>query len=347
MKPTLAARWALLLAGSACVLASAAPLPRSDVPDPLKSWVPWVLHGHETLACPAVHDGSDTRACTWPSHLELQATASGASFRFEVQVFGGPGLVQLPGEAGRWPQDLKLNGQPLAATAQNDIPMALLPPGSHVLTGSLRWPQMPEDVLLPKDSGSLRISINGKPVDRVPDADGRVWLQHSQAEAQESDALTVQTSRLVDDRIPMRVTTHYDIAISGKPREIQLPIALLEGFVPESLDSPLPARLHEHGRLRLQGRPGHWSVSITGRLMAPVNALTLPAPFACPDNAKCAAEMISRPAGAPEEIWSFVAHHDLRVVTVEGLPSVDPKQVPLPEAWRAHPAYQVKAGQTM
>ena len=94
MKPTLAARWALLLAGSACVLASAAPLPRADVPDPLKSWVPWVLHGHETLACPAVHDGSDTRVCTWPSHLELQATASGARFRFEVQVFGGPGLVR-------------------------------------------------------------------------------------------------------------------------------------------------------------------------------------------------------------------------------------------------------------
>jgi hypothetical protein len=66
MKPSLAARLALLLAGSACVLATAAPLPRVDVPDPLKTWVPWVLHGHETLACPAVHDGTETRACTWP-----------------------------------------------------------------------------------------------------------------------------------------------------------------------------------------------------------------------------------------------------------------------------------------
>lgn len=347
MKPTLAARLALLLAGSACVLASAAPLPRADVPDPLKSWVPWVLHGHETLACPAVHDGTDRRACTWPSHLDLQATPSGASFRFEVQVFGPSGLVQLPGEPGRWPQDLRLNGQPLAATAHNELPMAQLPPGSHVITGSLRWVQMPQDLLLPKDSGSLRVSINGQAVDRVPDADGRVWLQQSQAEAQESDALTAQTSRLIDDGIPMRVTTHYDIAISGKPREIQLPIALLDGFVPESLDSPLPARLHEHGRLRLQGRPGHWTVSITGRLMTPVNALTLPAPATCPADAKCAPELLARPAGAPEEIWSFVAHHDLRVVTVEGLPSVDPKQVPLPDAWRAHPAYQVKAGQTM
>ncbi|WP_372524418.1 hypothetical protein [Piscinibacter sp.] len=318
----------LLLVGAIAVAAGAAPLPKASVPDPLKSWVPWVMHGHEILACPAPYNSEENRACIWPSRLELQATKDGAAFRFEVQVFGAAALVELPGEPGRWPQELKADGQALATTARDDRPVAQLSAGSHVVTGTLRWPQMPQDLLLPRETGSLQLSLDGKPAIRTPDADGRVWLQPTQTGTQASDALTVRSSRLVDDDIPLRMTTHYDIAISGKPREIQLTAALLPGFVPESLDSPLPARLNEQGQLRLQGRPGNWSVAIRGRLMAPVNALSLPADQA-------------------DEIWSFAAHNELRLVRAEGLPSVDPKQVAIPDAWRAYPAYQIKAGQTL
>lgn len=318
---------ALLLSGAACA-ASAAPLPRSAVPDPLKSWVPWVMHGHEIFACPAPYNGEQNRACIWPSRLELQATKDGAAFRYEVQVFGAAALVELPGEPGRWPQALKANGQVLTATARGDRPVAQLAPGSHVLTGILRWPRMPDDLLLPRETGSLHLSLNGKLVNRTPDADGRVWLQQSQTETQTTDTLTLRTSRLIEDDIPLRVTTHYTLAISGKPREIQLPAALLPGFVPESLDSPLPARLQLQGQLRLQGRPGQWTVTLRGRFMSPVNALSLP-------------------AQQPDEIWSFAARNDLRLVSVEGLAAVDPKQVPIPEAWQAYPAYQIKAGETL
>ena len=54
----------------------------------------------------------------------------------------------------------------------------------------------------------MRVSLGGKVVDRVPDADGRILLERSQREAQASDAITVRVSRLIDDGIPLHVTTH-------------------------------------------------------------------------------------------------------------------------------------------
>jgi hypothetical protein len=35
------------------------------------------------------------------------------------------------------------------------------------------------------------------------------------------------------------------------------------------------------------------------------------------------------------------------VVALEGLPSVGPKQVPIPDAWRALPTDHIKAGQSL
>ena len=92
---------ALALAGVTSA-AGAAPLPPGSLPTPLRSWVPWVMHGHEMLACPAPYnreqdaDAEATPSCDWPSHLELQVNAGGAQFRFDVQVFGTPTLIELP-----------------------------------------------------------------------------------------------------------------------------------------------------------------------------------------------------------------------------------------------------------
>ncbi len=317
----------LLLSTAALTRAHAAPLPESAVPQPLKTWVPWALYGHETRTCPGPYNVDQGRVCVWPTRLELVASNSGASFRFEVQVFGDTSWVALPGEPGRWPQDLRSNGRALAVSARNQLPVAELAVGSHVITGTLPWVEMPQSVLLPRDTGIVQLSVNGRTVPRNADADGRVWLQPAQTPGATAEAITVRTVRLIEDDIPLRVTTHYEIAVSGKAREIQLPAALLPGFVAESLVSALPARLHDDGQLRLQARPGNWTVQVRGRLMQPTTTLQLP-------------------EGLPDEVWSFAAHSDLRVVTVEGVPTVDPKQVPMPEAWRAYPAYQMKAAQT-
>jgi len=309
--------------------ALAAPLAKSEVPGALKDWLPWAMHGQEALLCPAPYNGDEAKACVWPSRLALQVTSAQASFKLDVQVFGAAAMVALPGESTRWPQEVKADGRPLAVAEAEGRPVALLEPGKHVIEGTIAWKDIPQDLLLPKGLGSTLLSIDGAQVNRTPDAEGRVWLKQSPQQVQSTDAITVHTTRLIDDQVPLHVTTHYDIAMSGKARDIELPAALLPGMVPEGIDSALPVRLQDSGKLVVQGRAGNWSVELRARLMSPVLALTLP-----------------KGAASPEEIWSFVAHNDVRLVSVEGLPSVDPKQVVMPEAWRPYPAYRLQPGDT-
>lgn len=320
--------WHLLGAFFYCAATLAAPMPIESVPEPLKTWVPWVLHGEEGLKCPQNFNG--TTECIWPSRLSLEAEANVAHFKFEVQVFGQNTGVEIPGEAEAWPQDVKANNLSVPVVAKNGQPAVFLAPGTHVLTGSFIWKQMPQNLLLPKASGILQLSLLGKRVVPQMDQDGRVWLQQAPQQVESRDAVTIRTYRLVNDDIPLRITTRFDLAISGKPREIELSAALLEGFIPESISSALPAKLEQGGSLKVQGRAGNWPVEIRGRLMMPTKQLTLP-----------------KGATAGEEIWSFVGRNDLRMVTVEGVASVDPRQASLPEAWKQYPAYRMRAGETM
>jgi len=309
----------------------AAPLPESAVPEPLKTWVPWVMHGHEMLACPKAYNSapdSVQRACVWPSLLKLDADDNGATFRFDVQVFGAPTWIILPGEPGLWPQEVRRKDATLAVAAKDQRPAVELPPGSHTITGRLPWTEMPQDIRLPSDTGLIELTINGRIARRAPDPHGRVWLRAKPDSPQANDAVRVRTARLIDDDIPMRVTTHYDISVSGNPRALTLPAALLPEFVADSVSSELPARLQEDGTLTVQARAGNWTLQVRGRLMQPTVHLALP-------------------KGLPDEWWSLLAHNDLRVITAEGLTVVDPKQVPIPDAWRAFPTYQIKAGQAL
>ncbi|MBK7003291.1 MAG: hypothetical protein IPH35_26245 [Rhodoferax sp.] len=323
---------ALLLSAG---LAGAAPLPPEAVPDVLKPWVPWVLHGHETLKCPTAYNEAQSRQCVWPSQLGVQASAQGATFRLDVQVFGGPAEVELPGEVEFWPQDVSLVSslkQPLPVVLKNARPVVVLPPGAHTVTGTVPWTEMPQNLMLPKAAGVVRLTVLGKAVDPLADGEGRVWLREAAAAvAQPSqDALVVRTYRLIQDDIPLRLTTRFDLAVAGSPREIQLPAALLDGFIAEAIHSALPARL-EGNMLKLQARAGNWPIEIKGRLMAPATELALPQ------------------AGdqSAEEVWSFASRNDLRMVTVEGAVSIDPRQIPLPPSWKVYPAYRLRPGERL
>lgn len=79
------------------------------------------------------------------------------------------------------------------------------------------------------------------------------------------DRLELQVFRRVIDEVPPELITRVEIDVAGDPREVLLGTALLPGFIPLRLDSPLPSRLEPDGRLRLQLRPGHWSIEFTAR----------------------------------------------------------------------------------
>ncbi|HEY9110139.1 MAG TPA: hypothetical protein VIN58_25955, partial [Roseateles sp.] len=164
---------------------------------------------------------------------------------------------------------------------------------------------------------------------RAPDAEGRLWLRAAASPAEASDSLSVQTTRLVEDELPLSITTAFELRVSGRSRAVELPQALLPGLRAVQLDSPLPARLADDGRLVVQARPGAWHIELRARLNSPVQALKL------------------RESASDEEVWVVKAAPSLRLIRPEGPPPVDPRQVEMPEAWRALPAFRLKPGETL
>lgn len=328
LRRPLAALWAL--AALALVSAASAqerPDPRA-IPGALVPWIPWVLQGKEEALCPVIQGGSAT--CSWPTQVELSLTEKGGTFAQRWRVDGARRAVPLPGGSRRWPQDVKVNGKAAVVLAREGLPVVELLPGVSEITGRFLWDALPESIPVPPESGLVALSLRGSPVELPQrDAQGTVWLKKS-GEAREGDALEIVVHRRVEDEVPMRLLTRIQLAVSGKSREVLLGKALPAGFVPLALEAQLPARVEADGRLRIQARPGTFVIELTARSEGPVAELVRAAP--------------EGPWREGDEVWVFAAHHELRVVEVSGVPSIDPQQTSLPEAWRALPAFPVKVG---
>ncbi|HEX3552904.1 MAG TPA: hypothetical protein VIA62_06715 [Thermoanaerobaculia bacterium] len=333
-------RRALLLLALSLLAApslAAGPIPKDRIPAPLQTWTDWVMRGHEHEVCPfflgAADAGTAGTQCDWPGRLALDLGEKEGRFRQEwtLQI---PGFVPLPGEEKHWPVELTVDGRPAAAVENDGAPGIWLPAGRHTLAGAFRWDSLPESLDLSQEVGLVSLTVRGAAVpfpDR--DADGRIFLQRaSAAAATEAESLEVIVHRKVIDAVPLVLVTRLQLAVSGKAREVLLGRALPDRFIPLELASSLPARIEPDGRLRVQVRPGSWTLELTARHDGPVSALTAPAP------------------GGPwanEEVWVFEAQPSLRLADVEGVAAVDPQQTSLPEEWKKLPAYRLRPGETL
>lgn len=321
---------ALLFVAHPAWAAPAADPVRAPIPDALKPWSGWVLDGAQQ--CPAFYGHADQSRCAWPARLELVLGDRGGTFTQSWHV-DATTQAPLPGDAKRWPVDVKVDGKPAAVVTSGTEPQVELPPGEHTVRGSLVWDSLPESLAVPKETGLLVLTLRGALVGAPSrDAQGTVWFQKT-ATNEEGDSLGVVVHRKVMDDIPLRVVTRIELHVSGKSREELLGKALPPGFVPMSLDAPLPARVEPDGRVRVQVRPGVFTLELTARAKGPVAALTRPAP--------------EGPWKEGDEVWVFQAKNDYRVVSVEGVQSIDPQQTTLPDAWKRLPAYPMAVGATM
>jgi len=317
---------ALALAGT-----DARALSDSDIPEPLRPWKDWVLHGHEDINCPAMHNDAKKRFCAWPGRLELTLNDVGGRFSQDWRVFR-KGWAVLPGDGKRWPQDIRVDGEPAVVSERGGAPAIRLAPGRHRIEGTFAWTRLPQSLPVPKSLGLVALSINDTTV-AFPDLDekGMLWLGERRGGSgtkTQQDALALQVFRHIDDDLPMRVTTRIKLDVSGRHREILLGPAMLDGFTPLALRAALPTRIEPDGRLRMQVRPGNWTVDLVARYPGSVQALSRPQGQAAPWPAS--------------EVWAFNAHNDLRLVEVTGAPAIDPRQTTLPPGWRKLPAYLIQ-----
>jgi hypothetical protein len=338
-----------------------------DVPDVLKSWAPWVLHGQPGLNCPFVYNAIENRRCVWPTKIAFALGAKGGTFSYQVELFA-PATVALPGSAAAWPQSVTANGKPVQVTGTE--PRVQLPAGSHTIAGNFVWAATPESLLVPEAVGIVSLILNGKAIEQPNRGDGgQLWL------AQENEAggavggvgglgaaasqLTVRINRLIEDDIPTLLTTQLELVASGKNQEVILPNAVLNGFTLLELQSKLPARVEADGKLRVQVRAGRWEITLVARNQSPLMSLASPnsaavaasvttaTTAAAPANTGVAASAASSVSLPADEVWAFKARNEHRLVTLEGLTAVDPQQTTLPKAWRQFPSFVVRPTETL
>ncbi len=306
-----------------------APTTKEELPPSLREWTGWVLHDEKEAGCPFLQ-GQDAKQCSWPGRLSLSLDDKGGAFSQGFKVYREAWLP-LPGGVKRWPQGVQVDGKAAVVVTHGEDgkerPAVKLLPGEHTVTGAFLWDSLPEAVEIPPGTGLLELKVKGKAI-ALPnrDDDGRVYLQ-KETVTQESERLEITVHRVVTDEIPVELTTRVTLNVSGKSREVLLGRALLEGFVPMALSSGVPARLEADGRLRLQVRPGTWTVDLVARSEGQVTTLSRPEP--------------NGPWVEGDEVWCFDARPSLRQVLVEGVNAVDPQQTTLPNEWKRFPAYAV------
>jgi hypothetical protein len=331
-KPCLVTLLVTLLSLAPAPARGGGPIDPKDLPDPLKAWVPWVLHDRESETCPLVLAEEEERRCAWPTRLELSLDDQGGRFTIDYHVHV-KGFQALPGDAEHWPQEVSVGRARAVVVASEEEPSVELAVGSHRVSGRFLWNALPEAIQVPPEVGLLQLTVKGVKVAQPNrDAEGKVYLQKAAAPS-EGERLEIVVHRKVRDDNPLELETRIVLQVSGKNREVLLGRTLPPGFVAFSLESPLPARLEPDSRLRLQIRPGTHTILIAARSPGPVRELVRPNP--------------DGPWRKGEEVWVFEAVSALRLVTVEGVSAIDPQQTSLPEGWRKLPAYPIKLGDRM
>ena len=302
-----------------------------DIPEPLKPWQEWVLYDLEDYHCPFVYRSYKERFCAWPTSLVLNLDKRGGSFTQRWEVYK-KSWIRLPGSIKHWPKAVKVDNKNAIVTQRDGYPVVALQPGQAKITGQFAWGQIPESLSIDNTTGLIDLKVNNKKITAPHiDNEGRLWLSDSKIKstdtAQQDDVLTVNVFRRLIDDVPFFVVTRLDLNVSGDQREVLLEKVLIEKTIPTELRSQLPARLEPNGDLRMQVRPGQWQIEITTRFVNAVTELRMP---------------VSSPPLPAQEIWVFDARSHLRVVEVDGVTPIDPRQTNLPNEWKSLPSYLVK-----
>lgn len=307
------------------------PMDPKAIPEPLRPWTTWALHGKADALCPTLH-GVGTMQCVWPSKLELGLEEKRGSFRQSWHV-DARRWVPLPGNDKRWPLDVTVDNKRSVVIPQGGSPSVELEPGDHVVAGTFAWDSLPESLQIPSQTALLGLVLRGKAVDQPNrDAKGTLWLQKTLS-TEEGERLDFVVHRRIIDEVPLLLTTRIVLNVAGRNREVLLGKMLPAGFVPMALESQLPARVESDARLRVQARPGTWTIEVIARSEGPVTEIKRPKP--------------DGPWREGEEVWVFDARTNLRLVDVQGVPAIDPQQTSLPDDWKKLPAYPLDLDDTL
>lgn len=299
------------------------------IPENLLPWKDWVLYDARESLCPTPYNNGDEHVCVWPTNLKLQLDEKSGQF-IQITMNYNEGWVPLPGDNKAWPEQVKINDKLMPVTAHQGYPAIYLPQGEYTIQGQFNWEKLPDYVQISPNTGTMTISLNGKPLTQPERSqDGKVWLRQKieQNPEQKEDTFSIKVYRLIQDSIPQIDNTLLRLRVTGQLREISIGPVLQPDSAPLQISSELPTKLEENGMLRVQVKPGVWDIQIRSRFLSKHDTFTLQkhqAPW---------------PAN---EIWAFEHYNDLRLVQVTGVPSIDPQQTDMPVQWKTQATYLMR-----
>ncbi len=317
------ARWlAFLAVFTAAGRSAAQPMDWADTPPELRPWIPWVLDTLGDELCPRV---GELPTCVWPGLLQVDLDGSAGRFRLTV-VVDRRTLVNLPGSAQSWPQNVRVDGTAGIVLDRGGVPAIALGQGSHVLEGDFDWYQLPETLTVPSTIALISLRRDGKVVDFPKRDPALLWLRATGISSEEPQRLSLEVFRKLDDGVPFKVTTRLSLRVAGKAREVNLGKVLLPTSSPLLVESALPVRLNEDQTLSAQVYAGNHTIDIE-------------ALFADPPG-----ELLRVPHEDPwptTETWVLVPDPAFRQVELVGARAVDPSRTNLPEEWKRLASYSV------
>ncbi len=297
-----------------------------EIPGPLRGWEDWATWDYPDRVCPRPYNEPSKALCFWPSQLTLAVDQTSGRFALEMTVYS-ESWVPLPGDASNWPQEVKANGaiQPVVEHAER--PSLKLPAGTYRIEGTFLWNEPPQKMQIPHAIGILSLTIEGVPVESPAwGGDGILWLKRNGlVEAADTDFLSVKVYSVLEDGIPLWLRTEIELIVSGRNREEQIGSILPEGWKLAAVNSRIPVAVDDAGRMKVQVRPGKWTVL--------VDAFRL-------DNPKDLRYSPDATPAVADELIAFRADPNLRLVEITGAPAVDVSQTTFPDRWRDLPVFR-------
>lgn len=301
------------------------------IPKDLKKWESWVLKDKPSIKCPIIYN-QNRNYCAYPSTLSIKMKKKSGSFKQVWNVYA-ESWITLPGDIKIWPKNVRVNQKSRPVVSHNNKPAMHLKKGRYSISGDFKWQQQPKSLSIPNETGLIELTIDNKKI-KLPDfRSGKLWLKTSGTKSNQNNKLDVQVYRKITDTIPLRVTTHIKLDVSGQQREIILKGALLDDFIPAAINSRLPSQMDKEGNLKIQINPGQWTVDVTAFSTQQLSEIKLP------DN--------EEKLWPDSEIWVLDQQPHLRLIKVTNKNSIDPNQTRLPLNWKALPAYNLLAGESI
>jgi len=300
------------------------------IPEDLKPWKNWVLKDHPTANCPTLYN-QNKKICAYPNELKITINNKNGLFEQSWNVHGAS-WIPLPGDLKYWPQHVTVNEQTYPVLERNKKPfIRLKETGKAIISGQFFWNKAPKNLQIPSNTGLIDLTVNHQAIILPDFRNARLWFKQDTTQKDKNNRLELRVFRKITDAIPMKITTQIQLDVSGKAREIELSGALLNNFIATNLSSKLPSYLDKSGQLKVQIRPGQWTVQIQSVRSEQINKIDLPE--------------FSKP-WPKNELWVFEQQAHLRRVTLHQS-SIDSNQTHVPKQWKKFPAYLLKTNEQL